>query len=202
MAGAKSTRVLVIDSSFLFYLGVSQALSTKRWQVVGWVQDLDCAMQRCTTDAIDLAIIGHSLSPRNALAICRALQQAFSQIKIILLCAFAANPLLQHDALCAGADACLPSSVNHDEFLATCTDVMKGRYARNVRLGNSALPQLTPREIEILKLVAQDYCDREIAQTLRISVNTARNHMQNILRKLEVSNREAAVWRAKHRGWI
>lgn len=56
--------------------------------------------------------------------------------------------------------------------------------------------------MEILKLVAQNRSDKEIAQTLQISVNTMRNHMQNILRKLEVDNREDAVWRAKHRGWI
>jgi DNA-binding CsgD family transcriptional regulator len=61
---------------------------------------------------------------------------------------------------------------------------------------------LTPREMEILKLVAQNRSDKEIAQTLQISVNTMRNHMQNILRKLKVCNREAAVWLANHLRWI
>jgi len=61
---------------------------------------------------------------------------------------------------------------------------------------------LTPREIEILRFAADGKPDKEIAQTLQISVNTVRNHIQNILRKLEVDNREDAVWRARHRGWI
>ncbi|OQY80494.1 MAG: hypothetical protein B6D41_20875 [Chloroflexi bacterium UTCFX4] len=56
--------------------------------------------------------------------------------------------------------------------------------------------------MEILKLVAQNRSDKEIAQTLQISVNTMRNHMQNILRKLKVCNREAAVWLANHLRWI
>jgi DNA-binding NarL/FixJ family response regulator len=61
---------------------------------------------------------------------------------------------------------------------------------------------LTNREFENLTRIAEGRTDKEIANALRISVNTMRNHVQNILRKLHANKRDAAVWRARLRGWI
>lgn len=93
-------------------------------------------------------------------------------------------------------------SINHPDFLAAFKAVVNSEHLRESVLELRERPRLTQREIEVLRFVAQGKTDKEIAHALQISVNTVRNHVQNILRKLGVSNRDAAVWRARHWEWI
>lgn len=67
---------------------------------------------------------------------------------------------------------------------------------------SSGRAPLTPREIEVLRLVAQGHDTRAIAGELNIALTTARNHIQNILTRLEVHNRLRAVFVARHHGLI
>jgi DNA-binding NarL/FixJ family response regulator len=201
MTDSVVTRVLVIDPSFLFYQGVSQALAGTAFQIIAWAQDQETALTERFENAIDLALIGHGFSPRVGLELCRALCAQQLHLKIILINEHAASDLFRQDAFLAGADACLASSVSPADFLAACHAIISSNSMRG-NISSPKLPRLTLREIEILKLVAQDRSDKEIAQVLHVSVNTVRNHIQNILRKLEVKNRQAAVWRARHHGLI
>jgi len=58
---------------------------------------------------------------------------------------------------------------------------------------------LTPRETQVLRLVALGLSNQEIADPLEISIETVKEHMQNLLRKLAVSDRtQAAVWAIRH----
>ncbi len=59
---------------------------------------------------------------------------------------------------------------------------------------------LTPREREVLEVIATGASDREIAQHLSLSVHTVKSHVRNILAKLHAANRRAAVRRARRRG--
>lgn len=61
---------------------------------------------------------------------------------------------------------------------------------------------LTPREREVLKLLAEGKTDREIAAALALSAAAVRNHSQHILEKLDVHNRHEAVRRARRLGWV
>lgn len=61
---------------------------------------------------------------------------------------------------------------------------------------------LSDRELEVLELVAQGHKDREIAFILEIEECTVRFHVRNLLEKLSVKNRPAAVYRAFKNGWI
>ncbi len=202
MTDSVVTRVLVIDPSFLFYQGVFQALAGTEFQIVAWVQEQKTALTECRENTIDLALVGHSFSPHDGLALCRALRAQSEQIKIILISEHADSALFQQDARYAGADACAPSSIGHANFLAACRAAAHGARERETASANPEPPRLTPRELEILQLVAQGQNDKEIAKALHSSVNTVRNHMQNILRKLEVNDRATAVWRARHRNLI
>jgi|SRR5581483_511704 DNA-binding NarL/FixJ family response regulator len=124
-------------------------------------------------------------------------------IKIVLLSEHAANALFQEDAFHAGANGCVLPSVSHADFLAALDAIMNGKQMSHQSGFEIETPsRLTQREIEILRRAADGKPDKEIAQELRLSVNTVRNHIQNILRKLEVNDREAAVWRAKHWGGL
>ena len=62
--------------------------------------------------------------------------------------------------------------------------------------------ELTERELEVLRLVAQGHSNREIAESLGLSINTIECHAKNIFRKLEVRTRSAAVHSAARQGWL
>ncbi|HMB55490.1 MAG TPA: response regulator transcription factor [Thermoanaerobaculia bacterium] len=61
---------------------------------------------------------------------------------------------------------------------------------------------LTPRELEVLRLIADGMTNREIAEAVHLSVYTVKNHVHNLLDKLDVGHREAAVERAYEKGWL
>ncbi|HRW11449.1 MAG TPA: response regulator transcription factor, partial [Caldilineaceae bacterium] len=63
-----------------------------------------------------------------------------------------------------------------------------------------ALPELTEREVEVLQLLTHHLTNQEIAEQLSISPKTARNHVSNILSKLQVADRTAAIVRAREAG--
>ena len=60
-------------------------------------------------------------------------------------------------------------------------------------LDPDALAQLTPREMEVLQLIGEEYTNKAIAQALVIEVGTVKNHVHNILDKLDVTSREDAA---------
>ena len=67
--------------------------------------------------------------------------------------------------------------------------------ARGNRLPPAPAGSLTPRELEIIRLIVQGLCNKEIARTLGISLETVKEHVQNILRKTSLSDRtQAALW--------
>lgn len=61
---------------------------------------------------------------------------------------------------------------------------------------------LTPREIAVLRLIAEGHANRDIAKQLSLSFHTVKNHVQNIFKKLDVSRRIEAVDRARRQGWL
>lgn len=65
-----------------------------------------------------------------------------------------------------------------------------------------ATVELTERELEVLKLVAQGYSNREISESLEVTINTIEAHAKKIFRKLEVRSRSAAVHSATQKGWL
>ncbi len=68
-----------------------------------------------------------------------------------------------------------------------------------VNIDSPEITQLTPHECEVLTLVAQGMCNREIANCLHLSEKTVRNRVSEILSKLDVSNRtQAALWAKEH----
>jgi DNA-binding NarL/FixJ family response regulator len=75
-----------------------------------------------------------------------------------------------------------------------------GFFSAPRRAPQRAFPELTEREEEILSLVAQGKSNQEIARQLFVSLKTVRNHVSNILLKLQVADRAQAVIRARDAG--
>src|SRR6266511_4077377 len=119
-------------------------------------------------------------------------------------------------AVKVGASGYLLKSATADELVEAVVRVRSGEPVFSANLAGlvlgefrrmsggvspgSAEPGLTPRETEVLKLVAKGYTYREIADKLVISVKTVQNHVQNILTKLQLSKRYQLMRYAIQRG--
>lgn len=114
------------------------------------------------------------------------------------------DPLFLADAAYSRASACLRRRVKRKDFLAVINSVMAGQTLFPLEILAQAFEpiNLTPREREVLKLMAEGKRDREIAEMLVTSFYTIRNHVRHILKKLDVHDRKEAVRRARRRGLI
>jgi DNA-binding NarL/FixJ family response regulator len=118
-------------------------------------------------------------------------------------------------AIRAGASGYLLKSVKPDELFRRLRGVVRGEAAISPFLAAKVLGEfarldqsvpvprtvegLSPRETEVLGLVAKGFTNREIGESLHIAENTVKNHLRNILNKLHLSNRaQAAAFAVRH----
>ncbi len=128
------------------------------------------------------------------------------------------KPILR--CLEAGADAFVCKEESSEQLVEALDRVLQGEVLCSVRIADSLFGRLadlsrrrreqdraevfklTPREIEILQLIADGSSNRRIADRLSLSVYTVKNHVHHILEKLEVTDRSEAVRHAYCHGWI
>lgn len=130
----------------------------------------------------------------------------FPRARIIVLTSYHGDEEI-YRALQAGARGYLLKDTLHDRLISAIHDVHSGktiiapevvaRLARRI-----PLPDLTQREMEILKLIVRGMSNKEIGSTLNITEGTVKNHVVNILDKLGVSDRTQAATTALERGII
>ncbi len=137
--------------------------------------------------------------------------------KVIILTTFDYEDYV-YDAIKAGAMGYLLKDVPADELVATIRQVYAGEPSIQPRIANKLLiefgrkgrpqaspsrsPQqdeLSPREIEILRLIAEGASNRKIAEELVLAEGTVKNHVSNILSKLHIENRTQAAYLARER---
>jgi two-component system NarL family response regulator len=110
-------------------------------------------------------------------------------------------------ALQAGAVAYLLKDTLSDDLIRVIRDVHAGQYLRSDTIEahlakRAARPQLTPREFEVIDLMAQAMRNKEIAAALGVSEQTVQVHVKNIFAKLKVTDRIAAINFARRHGLI
>jgi len=168
------------------------------------------ALEFCRRLQPDLALIDVRMPDVDGLATCRSIRQEVPTTNVILI-TMHENPHYLLEALRAGASAYVLKDVTQRELLATIRRVLRGESVLDpdivVRvLGHmtedtsrqahlSAL-QLSPRERQVLQLLAQGLTNREIARALTVSASTIKIHVEHILAKLGVSDRTQAAVRS------
>jgi DNA-binding NarL/FixJ family response regulator len=132
---------------------------------------------------------------------------------VLVLTAFMDSNLI-HQALQAGAKGYLLKDAEQMDLIARVRQVLNGEMAFDPRVTRSLAEYavehpptetdalLSPREIEILQLMAQGMTNTEIADSLFVSAATVKDYVRNVMTKLEARNRVDAVTRAVRRGLI
>lgn len=187
-------------------------------QVVDICYDGEEALTSIEIHQPDIAIIDLELdgSRINGIEVAKQLRRCYSTLKLLVVSAYS-DPERVLGAVGAGVDGYLIKTSSFEEILRTVYDLMEGMSiwdprVRNViqlYIGNNledfsrfaqaqydAVPvNLTEREKEVLKLIALNYTNQEIAQDLVITEGTVKTHVSKIFEKLSVKDRnKAGVW--------
>ncbi len=214
---AKPARLVIADDHELARAGLRAMLTSQRGlRLVGEAANGREALALCRHLQPDLALIDVRMPEQDGLATCRAIKEECPATSVILV-TMHANPEYLLEALKAGAAGYVLKDISQDELITAVQRVLHGESMLNEELVIRALqrlaseaPQqeelpsgrLSPRERQVLQLLARGQTNREIAGNLTVSVSTVKIHVEHILAKLSVSDRTQAAVRAIELGLL
>jgi DNA-binding NarL/FixJ family response regulator len=198
------TRILLADDHAVVRHGLRMVLDAQPdMQVVAEVGDGAQALERGIQDDVDLAVIDITMPRMTGLHAARELHRRRPKLRILML-SMHQNERYLYEALKAGASGYVLKTVADRDLVEAVRAAMRGEKflypgARTpliedyLHRAREDLPlredPLTPREQEVLKLVAEGYTNKQIAETLVISEKTVERHRANILDKLGMRDR-------------
>ena len=203
-------RVLLADDHALFRAGIASLLRAWGMDVVGQAADGDEAIELTRRLKPELVLMDVGMSPCNGLEATRVIKTELPDVKVIIVTVSEDEQDL-FEAIKSGAEGYLLKGMSEEELGSTLARISAGEpalsrglatkildeFARMARegAGKPAGPEdeLTDREREVLRLVAEGATNREIASSLYVSENTVSFHMKNILGKLHLKNRAQAA---------
>ncbi len=214
---SETIRIVVVDDHPLFRDGVATILQNEEdMEVVGQGASADEAV-RLAGDLMPDAILLDIDMPGNGLQAARSITEAYPVIRIIMLTVSETEENLL-GAMKAGAKAYILKGVAGRELLRIVRLVLAGESYVPPALAASLLTELgkpggqkraadlrdelTPREIEILELLAKGMSNKEIGEKLFLSEKTVKHYVTNILQKLQVHNRVEAALLAQKSKWF
>ena len=211
-------RVLVVDDHTIVRNGICVLLGlAKDIEVVGEASNGSEALEMVRKFMPDVMLIDIAMPHMNGLEATRRIRKEFPGVKILVL--------TQHDdkehvfsAIESGASGFISKTATSSELTSGIRSVYRGesflspsaakflvedyQQEANLRKEQDPYKQLTDREREILKLLAEGYTTREIADMLVISIKTVEGHKTNLMSKLDIHNRTDLVKFALRKGII
>ena len=204
-----SIKVLIADNHELVRLGLVKLLVDGDMDVVGQASDAAGAIQLAEKKKPHIAILDVRMNNGDGLDAIEKIKAKSPATKVIMLSSFD-NPTYKARAAALGASAYALKDSSREEILAVIRKVAAGDEPLKAETQRLAARQtkpiavnddvsLTQRESQVLRNLAQGLSNREIGLALKISVDTVKEHVQNILRKAHASDRtQVAVWAVKN----
>ncbi|MEJ2148074.1 MAG: response regulator transcription factor [Chloroflexota bacterium] len=222
----KKIKIVIIDDHRIFRQGIQLNLEFENdISVIGHGSNGEEALERVRKLEPDVVLMDINLPIMNGIHVTRQLKSEGFPTRVIMLTAYDDAEQMMH-AMRAGASAYCPKEIEPDKLIEIIRQVNLGRYVVNGQvMGQDAVDEwidkgvreiagpyysdldntfspLSPREMEILQHVTRGLSNKEIANILKISHQTVKNHMTSILRKLAVEDRTQAAVFALRRGWV
>ena len=207
------TRVLLADDHPVVRNGLRELLNSEPdFRVVGEVDDGAQAVERALADDVDLVVLDVTMPRMTGLQAARELVARKPGLRILML-SMHENEQFLFEALRAGASGYVLKTAADRDLVNACRATMRGEtflYAgavaalvrEHLERDTTSLDPLTPREVEVVKLVAEGHTSDEIAGMLFISRKTVDRHRANILEKLGMRDRVDLTRYAIRRGLI
>ncbi|HEY2998862.1 MAG TPA: response regulator transcription factor [Acidimicrobiales bacterium] len=213
-AGAR-TRVFLVDDHRLFLSGVRAELAD-RLDIVGEALDVESAVEGIRRTAPDVVLLDVHLPGGGGKAVIEPVRRAQPGVVFLALSVSdAAEDVIA--VIRAGARGYVTKTISSDDLAAAVERVREGDAVFSPRLAgfvldafagdlpagaalDPELDQITPREREVLRLLARGYTYKEIARRLEVSIKTVETHVSSVLRKLQLSSRhELTRWATDRR---
>jgi len=206
-------RVLLVEDQTLMRQGMQTILDLEPgFRVVGTAGDGEEGIRQAVALRPDIILMDVQMPKMNGLEAIAAICGAWPEAKIIILTTFARDDYV-FEGMRSGARGFLLKDTPADNLIQVIRRVYAGevfvqpeiasRLLRELICPDSApLEPLTEREHDVLVLLAQGYGNREIADRLVISEGTVKNHVSNILGKLQAENRTQAAVIARRHGLL
>jgi DNA-binding NarL/FixJ family response regulator len=203
-------RVLIADDDDLMRAGLVELLTADpEIEIVGQAATGRQAVEQTRQLAPDVVLMDVRMPDLDGISATRALAQAAAAAKVLILTTFEQDDYI-FGALRAGASGFLLKRTRPEELIAAVHTVAAGEallspsVTRRVidRMAQQPTPELadqnkldalTPREREVLELIARGLSNREIAAALAVEASTIRTHVKRVLMKLELRDRVQAV---------
>jgi len=210
------TRILVADDHGIVREGLKKVLNAKPdLEVVAEAEDGAEAVEKALKDDVHLAILDVSMPRKTGIQAAAELHKRKPELKTLMLSMYDSEQFL-FEALKAGASGYVLKSGADDDIVDAARAAMRGEsylypsavttlvrdYVERGGRGEEQFDVLTPRELEVLKLIAEANTSKEIADKLFISIKTVDRHRQNILDKLGMRDRVELTRYAIRRGLI
>jgi DNA-binding NarL/FixJ family response regulator len=212
--GPEPIRTMIVDDHALFRRGLQMVLAEEPdIELVGEASDGAEAVEKAAESLPDVVLMDIRMPRSNGIEACRAMKESAPSAKIVILTISDEEEDL-FEAIRAGASGYLLKDIPLDEVAETVRAVYGGQSLINPSMAAKLIaefaalarrdeeerpsqqvpaPRLTDREMQVLKLVARGMNNRDIAKELFISENTVKNHVRNILEKLQIHSRMEAV---------
>jgi DNA-binding NarL/FixJ family response regulator len=210
------TRIIVADDHPIVRSGLKTVLDAQPdLQVVAEAADGAEAVKKALAEDVDLAILDVSMPKLTGIQAAAELHKRKPELRLLMLSMYNSDQFL-FESLKAGASGYVLKSDADQDLVDACRRTMRGQsflypsavaslvrdYVERGRPEGETFEILTPRELQVLKLIAEAHTSKEIAAELVISVKTVERHRQNILDKLGMNDRVELTRYAIRRGLI
>lgn len=213
MQPVEALRVLIIDDHVMFAEGLRDALQAyEDVQVVGIAHSAREGERIAKAEVPDVVLLDFGLPDSTGAAAARRIRDAHPEIKVVMVSA-----LVDEAVVLKAIEAGCSGFVTKDRPVGALVDAVRSAHAGEALIDPAMLRRLLPRlrrdyrgfgsdltnrEIEVLKLLAEGRSNHDIASTLVLSLNTVRKHVQNILSKLHAHSKLEAVAVAVREGLV
>jgi len=207
MRQPQRVRILIADDHFIVRMGLSALINTEPdMEVVAEAADGTQAFEAFCKHNPDLALLDLRMPVKNGIETTREIRSRFPNARVLILSAFDGDEEI-HQALQAGAYGFVLKSSTGEKLIPAIRAVAAGqRWVPSEiasRLNTRAtFEELTPREVQVLQQLARGLSNKAIADALKITEYTVKDHLKSILAKLRVADRTEAVTAALQRGII
>jgi DNA-binding NarL/FixJ family response regulator len=196
--------VLIAHPSTLVRAGLGAMLAKSGIQILAEAEDAAAALTQAKKHKPEVAVIDLKIRDGDGFDVLKKLRKAVPETRLIAMSAIE-NPTYLARARAIGAADFLTEAVSRAELIAAIQNAVSGRAASRAFARAAEPPPmhglpLTPREKEVLGQVSYGLSNDEIATAFGISVETVKEHVQNILRKLGVRDRTQAAVMVVRRG--
>jgi two-component system response regulator NreC len=201
------TRILVADDHGVLRAGLRALLNAEPdFEVVGEAADGQAAVRLAEELHPDVALLDLSMPGMDGIQVTRQLKQTLPDTRTLIL-TFHEDESLPREAIKAGASGYIVKRAAESELISAIHAVCSGSLYVHPTVTRALLKEvspalvsdetpsepLSPREMEVLRLIAQGHTNRQVAEALHLSVRTIESHRANLMSKLGLSSRAELV---------